>query len=286
MTLLALLLLMGVGGVAGLASGLLGIGGGIVMVPFLYLLMVQAGWSGLEVLPEHHAQVAHATSLAVIFPTALSGLRAYHRQGLLDRAVILPLGFAAGAAAVGGAWIAVALPTALLKGLFGLFLLVMGVRLLAGREGVGAASALAGAGRPLRPGAALAGGALIGLLSALLGVGGGIVAIPILLRWARMDLHRVTAASIGIVVFAGAAGAAGYVWSGWGVEGLPAGSLGMVSVPAAAALIPGAVLMAPVGARLNRRLPVATLRRIFAALMLAVGGRLVWVYAGELLAGW
>jgi uncharacterized protein len=291
LTLFAFLLAAGVGGVVGLASGLLGIGGGIVMVPFLYLLMAHGGWSGLEVLPEHHAAVAHATSLAVIFPTALSGLRAYQRQDLLDWNVILPLGIAAGISAVAGAWIAVALPSALLKGLFGVFLLAMGVRLLAGRAGgpVGAGEAGRGGARSRgwdrRPLAVLACGGLIGLLSAVLGVGGGIVAIPILIRWGRMDLHRVTAASIGIVVFAGAAGAGGYVWSGWGVDGLPRASLGLVSIPAALALLPGAVLMAPLGARLNQRLPVATLRRVFAALMLVVGGRLAWVHLAGMAAG-
>ncbi|TVP46900.1 MAG: sulfite exporter TauE/SafE family protein [Gemmatimonadales bacterium] len=290
LSLLAIGLALAVGAAAGGLSGLLGIGGGIVLVPFLYLLMANPQWSGVLVDPGQHATFAHATSLAVIAPTALSGLLAFRRHGLVDWNVVVPLGMAAAVAAAAGAQFAVHVPSDLLKVLFGALLLWVGGRMTTGTGRVRAGETEAGGERPpgsaaLRPGAALLGGGVVGMLSALLGVGGGLVAVPILHRWARMDLHRITAASIGIVGFAAPAGVLSYAWAGQGVEGLPPGSMGFVSIPLALALIPGAVLLAPLGARLNRRLPVKTLRRLFGAFLLAMGLRLVWLYLPALAGG-
>jgi uncharacterized protein len=260
-------------------------------VPFLYLLMANPQWSGVFVDPAQHATLAHATSLAVIAPTALSGLLAFRRHGLVDWNIVVPLGMAAAVAAAAGAQLAVHVPSDVLKVLFGALLLWVGGRMFAGqgraraREGEEEGGERPPGSAALRPGAALLGGGVVGMLSALLGIGGGVVAVPILHRWARMDLHRITAASIGIVGFAAPAGILSYAWAGQGVAGLPPGSMGFVSIPLALALIPGAVLMAPLGARWNRRLPVNTLRRLFGAFLLTMGLRLVWVYLPALAAG-
>jgi uncharacterized protein len=279
----AILLALPVGVLVGLLSGLLGIGGGIVMVPFLYLLLAGPLWSGIVAAPEHHATIAHATSLFVIVPTALAGLMTYRRDGVVTLREVLPLGVAAAGAALVGSQVAVLLPSEGLKAAFGLFLLIMGLRL--GQPTKASKDSVVLPERTLSPVAALAGGSGVGFLSALLGVGGGIVAIPILIRWAGMGLHRVAAASIGIVTFAATAGTVGYIVGGMRVEGLPAGSLGLVHLPVGLALLPGAILLAPVGARLNQRLPVPVLRRIFAVVLLVVGIRLVWVNGGALVFG-
>lgn len=275
-----------VGGAVGVASGLLGIGGGVLMVPFIYLLMAEAGWSGLIVPPGHQAQMAHASSLAVIVPTAVSGLVAYGRQGAVIWASVLSLGLAAGVSAFFGARLAALLPSVALKVAFGGFLVVMAWRLRGRGDSASPPGGPTGGdgARRLRWHVALAGGGLVGFLSALLGVGGGIVAIPILIHWARLDLHRVAAASLGVITFAALAGTVGYALAGQAVDGLPAGSLGYVHLPLVLAMLPGAVFLAPTGARLNQRLPVDTLRRLFALLLLVVGLRLVWVNGGEMLA--
>jgi len=251
------------------------------MVPFLYFLLEGSGWSGLQALPEHHATLAHATSLAVILPTALSGILAHRRHGVADWAVILPLGLGAAAGAVLGAAVAVATPSVVLKALFGGFLLVMAWRL--GVPGARLAPVGDDQEPTMRWSWALGGGVVVGWFSALLGVGGGIVAIPILLRWTRMDLHRVTAASLGVIAFAAVAGIAGYALLGRGVPGLPAGAVGFVHIPLFFCMLPGAVALAPLGAALNNRLPVAVLRRVFAVLFLLLGSRLVWLHGGEVL---
>jgi len=233
-------------------------------------------WSGVIVEPVHQATLAHATSLAVIVPSALSGYLAYRRAGVLDGVTLIPIGVAAAVAALLGAQIAVYLPGEVLKGAFGLLLLLIGVQILRGGRGR-LEGTVPGQG-PLRLGGALIGGSVIGMLSAILGIGGGVIAVPILVRWARMDLHRVAAASIGIILFAAPAGILSYMVAGQGVVGLPSGSVGFVSLPLALAMAPGAVLMAPLGARLNQRLPVRTLRIFFSLYLLGMGLRLVFLY--------
>jgi uncharacterized protein len=288
MSLLALLLAATVGVAVGIAAGLLGIGGGILMVPLLYLLMGGPGWSGLTVLPEHEAALAHATSLFVIIFAALSGLRAFHREDAVSWRVVVPLGLAAVVSAFLASQVAAGLPSPVLKALFGGFLLVSGVRLgRVRRRGPGPSPAedAPGEGTPLRWWGALLGGAVVGFLSALLGVGGGIVAIPILIHFAGMGVHRVVPASIGIICFAAPAGVVGYVLAGQGVPDLPAGSLGFVHLPTALAMLPGAVLLAPMGARLNQRLPARTLEGVFSLLMVLLGAWLVWTNGAALLGG-
>ncbi len=289
MSLLVLGLALLLGGVVGVLSGLLGIGGGILMVPFLYLLMAGPAWSGLAVLPEHQAALAHATSLFVIVPAAFSGFLAYRKAGVMRWRPLILLGTSAGVAAFLSARVAVGLPSPVLKALFGGFLILMAANLALGRKGSGAEKDGETIGdepppsRPIRWELAIPGGAIVGFLSALLGVGGGIVAVPFLIHGAGLELRRVAAASIGIVVFAASAGVVGYILAGRSVVGLPPGSLGFIHLPVGLALMPGAVLLAPLGTRINQRLPVVALRRTFAILLLVVGVRLLWTYGRALL---
>ncbi len=270
MTLAALALALGAGCLVGLVSGLLGIGGGVIIVPILYLLISNPEWSGVVVGAEHQAAVAHATSLAIVLPTTLTGLWFYRRFGALDTRVIVPMGLAAVVGAPVGARVAVALPGPALKVGFGALLLLTAWQTIRKQR---ASSPLPPSDPAPRPGLApsLVGGGGIGLVSALMGIGGGVVAIPVLLHWVRLELGRIAPASLGIVAFAAPSGILSYALAGRGAEGLPEGALGYLHLPLAAALIPGAVLMAPLGVRLNRRIPVATLRRCFALLLLVVG---------------
>jgi len=263
------------GGVVGAVSGLLGIGGGVLVVPFLYFLMAGSGWSGLMVLSEHEAALAHATSLALIIPTALSGVLAFRRAGALELPPLGPLAVGAGMGAVVGAWVATSSPAAVLKAAFGFFLLIMAARLLGILPSPEGAAEKGVRGVGLGPG--LVGGGMIGFFSAVLGVGGGLVAIPILLRWGGISLERVVPVSLVLVIFASLAGTGGYAWAGSGVDGLPSGALGYVHLPALVAMLPGAIFLAPLGAAWNRRMPVAVLRRVFGVLLLVVGARVLWL---------
>jgi uncharacterized membrane protein YfcA len=282
MSAVALLLAVLVGGAVGVTSGLFGIGGGILMVPFLYYLMGGTSWSGLSAPLEYQAALAHATSLTVIVPTALSGLFAFRRKRAIEWSTVVPLGSAAAVAALLGSLAGAWLPTSALKTIFGVLVLATGIRIVGG----GPSFPDGETGRRDMPWwiAVVAGGA-VGFVGALLGVGGGVVAIPILLRWAKMDIRAVAPASIGIIVFAAPAGVLGYIMAGSSLEGMPAGSLGFAYLPAAVAMAPGAVALAPLGARWNQRMGSGVLRSLFAAFLLLVGADLVWTNGVRTLLG-
>ena len=271
MSLLALALTLLYGGVGGGVSGLVGVGGGIVMVPLLYVLFAHPEWSGISIPPVYHAVVAHATSLFVIVPTAVAGILAYHRSKLVVWRVALPMAAAAVVAAMGGVQVAVRLRPELLKAGFGAFLFVSGLNLLIasrweGRGGEGGNKGLA---------FAVGGGILIGFITALLGVGGGIVAIPLLIYLVRLDVKKVAATSLGIVVFSALTAALTYALNGWGHPELPPGSAGSIFLPAGLALLPGAVLTARFGVKLNQRLNPRTLKVLFGFVFLLIGFRLL-----------
>jgi uncharacterized membrane protein YfcA len=242
------------------------------MVPFLYFLFEVPAFSGVVVPLEEQAVVAHATSLLVIVPTAVSGLRAYRKAGLVDWHLVLPMAAGAMLAAVGGALLAEHLPGAVLKVAFGLFLLATGLRLLRpGRREDGSVDEGRHHGRVTYA----ASGAAVGAFSALLGVGGGLVAIPILIYVVHLELRRVAATSLGLVVFAAVSGTVTYAVAGWDTPGLPGGTWGYVFLPAALALAPGAVVGARWGAALNQRMDARLLRLTFAVLFLAIGVRIL-----------
>jgi hypothetical protein len=265
----ALTAALGFGVVGGLLAGLIGIGGGVILVPFLYLVLDHGAWSGVPMPPDRVTVVAHATSLAVIVPTAVSALRSFGGAGLVPWRAVVWMGAASAAAAAATTRVAPALPGDLLRAGFAAFLVVVGVRLFR-RPSPGRARAT---GEGAGPVVVVAGGVLVGFFSALLGVGGGLVAIPLLIFAFRMDLRRVAAASMGVIAFAALAGTTGYLLARPD-EALGPGTVGYVQVPLALALAPGAVVGAHWGARWNQRMDTDRLRRLFAVVLVLLGLRL------------
>lgn len=257
--------LFGVGLLVGLVSGLIGIGGGVLIVPFLYLFYASPGWSGVEVSPVLATTVAHATSLFIIVPTALRGTWAYHRAGLVSWRAALPIAAGAMASAVVGALIAPVVPQHALRIAFGGLLTYTGFD-LAREERRGVERE----GRRPRLWTSLAAGLLVGVFSAMLGVGGGIIAIPLLIYVVGLDLQKVAATSLAIVMFSALAGTVTYGASGMGA-GAPPGSVGYVHITAALPILLGSVLSVRWGATLNQRLGRRRLRRLFSVLFLGLG---------------
>ncbi|NGP52790.1 sulfite exporter TauE/SafE family protein [Thioalkalivibrio sp. XN8] len=258
--LVMLLLFPAIGAVSGLLAGLFGIGGGLVIVPALNAAFV-AGLVAVD--PAIRMHVAIGSSLAVIVFTALSSVRAHHGY----RAVLWPvvLGLAPGIVVGGllGAALADALATRALELWFGAFVLLMAAQLaLAPRV-----QAAGGAGLP-GPGRNLAAGTGIGAVSALAGIGGGIMTVPYL-AWHGVPLHQAVGTAAACTLPVALSGAVGYALAGQGA-GTPAFSTGYLFWPAVLGIAVAAILTAPLGAQLAHRLPVRQLRILFAVLLVVV----------------
>ncbi|XZG70251.1 sulfite exporter TauE/SafE family protein [Chitinibacteraceae bacterium HSL-7] len=250
------------GAVGGTLAGLLGVGGGIVIVPGVLAILSATG-----VVTPHAQHLALGTSLATIVVTGLSSARAHHARGGVDWALWRTIAPAVVIGTLGGAKIAAHIDGTLLAWFFVAFACVVATQMLTG--------ATPPANRTL-PGAWLTRsvGLVIGLLSSWVGIGGGSLSVPFM-SWHNVPMKTAigTSAAIGLPI--AAAGAAGYVWAGWG-EALPAGTLGFVYLPALAGIALASWPMARFGAALAHKLPVSALKRGFALLLLVVAARMAW----------
>jgi uncharacterized membrane protein YfcA len=258
-----LLLDFAFGCLAGVLSGLFGVGGGAVLVPFLV-------WQfGRQGFPEGTLMVAAvATSLATIVVTGTSSMLAHHRRGAVHWPTVAQLlpGILLGSLA--GSSIAERLPVEVFKVVFAAFLIIIAVRMLMAGRHHGERP------RPGRLGMASA-GAGIGTASTIVGIGGGSLTVPFLER-RRYSIREAVAISSALGVPIALAGTAGYVLLGWDYRGLPEHSLGYVYWPAAAAIVAGSVPFAPLGASLAHRLPTARLKHWFAVVLIGIGGKMLW----------
>lgn len=248
-----------IGALAGGLAGLLGVGGGIVIVPALVALFLARG-----VAPELAMHLALGTSLASIAFTSLASIRAHHQRGAVrwDLGQWLAPGLILGALAAGyGAqWIS----AAVLKILFGCCAIAIGANLL--RTSAQKESATRRIGAP----ALLAGGGVIGLASGLAGIGGGSLTVPFLSWFGTPILQAIGTAALGGLPIA-LGGTLGYLLGGWNAPGLPSSALGYVDLKALALIVPASVLAAPFGARLAHRLNTRLLKRIFAVFLVIIG---------------
>jgi len=272
MEVMTVLVIIIVGLAAGLLSGLVGIGGGVLIVPFLYFFYDRPDLFGVVVSPEARVVLSHGTSLFVIVPTSVRGALAYHRSGLVEWRAVWPIGAASVVSALVGARLAVVLPPEALKTGLGALLIFSGSRLAYRRKVTLPEGPVAEP--PLPPLLMIGTGIVVGIFSALLGVGGGTVAIPLLIYILKLDIRKVAATSIGIIGITAAAGAIGYMITGFGQPGLPPYTLGYVHVSAGIAMFIGALVSVRWGAALNQRLEPRTLEILFGILFVVIGLRL------------
>jgi len=256
-------LLAGGGLIAGLLAGLLGIGGGIVMVPILFLIF---GLAGADF--EWRMHMAVATALAVIVPTSLSSLRAHARRGSVDRDLARAWTPVVGLGAAAGSAVAALIGAQALIAIFAVFAALMGMKMLLPLDHLrlGDSMPVRGAGR-IAP-------ALIGCLSALMGIGGATFSVPYMTLFG-MPIHRAvgTATLIGAII--SAVGVIGYVAGGWGRAFELDHMLGFVHWPSLLIVAPVSVLAAPLGARIAHALPRRTLSVVFGVFLLATAARLL-----------
>jgi uncharacterized membrane protein YfcA len=275
-----------VGLLAGLLSGLVGVGGGVLMVPFLYFFYARPGWSGIAPAAEVATVAAHATSLFVILPTSLRGALAYHRRGLVVWRAVWPVGSAAAVAAAAASHFAVQVHPQWLRVVFALFLLWNAANVLRrpksrgkrpdGQEGHPNPHSLPHA-PPLRLSfpVTVGVGTAVGVFSALLGVGGGLVALPLLMHVVRVDLRRAAATSLAVIMLTSLGGALAYMLAAPDAAVRPGLSMGYVDLAVAGVLAAGTVLSVKWGTALNQRLNPRTLAVVFAVLFTVLGLRLL-----------
>ncbi len=250
------------GAVAGLLAGLLGVGGGLVIVPVL------AGVFTLQQVPaEWVMHLAIGTSLGTIIVTSLSSIRAHHHRQAVrwDLFQRLTPGVIVGGWI--GSWVASQIDTEVLQRLFALFELWVAVQLALGLR------APATHTLPGRWGSALVGTG-IGGFSALVGIGGGTLTVPWLV-WNRVSIHQAVGTSAAVGLPIALAGTIGFVVSGWGIPSLPQPSSGFLYWQPLFWVSLASLLTAPLGARLAHHLPVAPLRRLFAFSLFLVAMRML-----------
>ncbi len=272
MTLANIFLLLATGIFAGFAGGLLGLGGSFIMTPVQYVLYTDMG------LPADTAiKLAFGTSLLVVLPTALSGTLRHARQGAVIKKTAIIMGSSSLLAACGGATLAAHIPGTALRIAFGVLILGSGIRMLFTRQ--------ASASGELKENSwLLAAWAIpVGIISGLLGIGGGILLVPLLVLVFKYNIHNAMATSLAIMVFMSAGGALGYIINGLGVPQLPAYSIGYVYLPAFLVLTAASAGMAQIGAITTHRLPARHLRYIFIAVMFYLGIKMLGVFD---LLGW
>ena len=259
---------LAIGVSVGFLAGLLGIGGGMVIVPMLVFVFTAKGFPA-----EHMMHLSLATSMATIVFTSLSSVRAHHRHGAVDWGVARAMAPGIVAGALAATLVAGFIPTRPLAIFFTGFMFYAATQMFFEVKP-----------KPSRqmPGAAglFGAGATIGGFSSVLAAGGAFLSIPFL-TWCNLPLKRAigTAAANGFPI--AVAGTAGYVLNGLRVEGpplgggLPEGSLGFVYLPALAIIVAASMPAAPLGARLAHQLPVKRLRIVFALMLYGIALRML-----------
>lgn len=253
--LIAALLLLGA--CTGFAAGLLGIGGGMLMVPFLTMLFTSQGFP-----TQHLVHMAVATSLSSILFTSLSSVYAHHKRGAVRWDIVRCLAPAAFVGTAVGAQFAGYLKTSFLALFFGLFVGYSALQMLRTKK-VSDPKTMPSSHRVSLV------GALIGFVSSLVGAGGGFITIPFLSS-RNVPMHNAVASSAAMGFPIAAGGLVGYILAGWSVNSLPSGSAGYIHLPALLICAGASVLTAPLGARTAHAMPVAQLKRVFALLLLSL----------------
>ncbi len=247
------------GSVAGFLAGLLGIGGGALLVPFMTLVL-----SFKEMPAQHIVKMAVATSLATICFTSMASLRAHHQRGAVRWNVVKLLAPGIVLGALLGAQIAKVLPSAVLACGFAVFLTFSATQIYFDRKPK--------PGREMPQGGALFGvGGAIGVISTLVGAGGAFLTVPLMIACNVPVINAVaTSAALGFPI--AVAGTLGYIIAGWSLPDMPSGAIGYLYLPALFTVASASMLAAPWGARAAHRMNVRQLKRAFAGLLVALAG--------------
>ncbi len=243
------------GVVAGILAGLLGVGGGIVIVPVLYHV-----FSGLGIDEAVRMHLAVGTSLATIVATSTRSLRAHRAKGAVDTELLRQLAPSIIIGVLLGSLIAGGVKGGALMLVFATVALIVAIHMAFGREEWRIADHFpTGVIRAVI-------GAIIGLISVLMGIGGGTLGVPVLSLY-NIPIHRAVGTATGFGLIIAVPGTLAMMMNGWGAPGLPPFSLGYVNLIGFALIVPTTILAAPWGAHIAHAISRPALRRAFAAFL-------------------
>ena len=248
----------------GFLAGVLGIGGGMMTVPFVTYILTQRGVSS-----DLAVKMAIATAMASILFISLSNVRAQHKRGAIRWDVFKNItpGIVVGSliTSIGlfsllkGQWLAI---------LFGLFISYSAINMLIAKKPVATKTMPSLAKQGLV-------GVVIGMMSGLVGAGGAFISVPFMTA-RNIPIHNAIATSAAFGMPLALINSCGYIYTGWGLEALPKGSFGFVYLPALVVLATASSIMAPIGVKVSHRLPMLTLKRGFACMLFAQAIYMLW----------
>ena len=242
------------GSATGFLAGLLGIGGGMLMVPFITFILGSRGFP-----QDYIVKMAVATSLATICFTSLSSVRAHHRRGAVLWPIVRLLTPGILLGSLVGAQVAVALPGKTLSILFAFFVAFSATQMFLDRKP-----------KPSRtlPGrlGTLGMGGVIGMVSSLVGAGGAFISVPFM-TWCNVKIHDAVGTSAALGFPIALAGTLGYIWAGQSLPQMPPGSMGYLYLPGLLFVSLASMCTAPLGARTAHRMDIRPLKKVFAAVL-------------------
>tara|TARA_R110001606_G_scaffold56167_1_gene136298 strand:- start:174 stop:980 length:807 start_codon:yes stop_codon:yes gene_type:complete len=258
-----ILAMMATGVVGGILAGLLGVGGGIVIVPVLFFL-----YQGLGVSADTAMLVATATSLATIIPTSISSIRAHKAKGNVDFDLLKRWGFYIFLGVMVGSFVVTRVDGEWLSLMFGIIATLSALNMLLGKKDSMFKSLPGSTGQGVIA-------TCVGFFSSMVGIGGGTLTVPIL-TFCNYPAHRAvgTAAAVGLIISLPAA--LTMLFFGQSPVDAPYGTIGLVNLIGVACIIPLTVLFAPVGAGLAHRLDASKLKKVFAVVLIFTGIKMLY----------
>lgn len=261
------LMYLALGAFAGFVAGLFGVGGGLTLVPFLFMIFTSQG-----IPSEHVMHLALGTSMANIVFTSISSMRAHHQHGAVRWDIVKAMAPGLVLGTFGGSLFAGVVPTRPLTMVFVAIVYYASIQMMADFKP-----------KPHRqlPGAVglFIAGSVIGIISSMVAAGGGFMSIPFMV-FCNVAMHNAVGTSAALGFPIALAGAVGFIISGWGQPGLPEYSFGYIYLPAFVAIVSMSILVAPWGAKLAHRLPVKKLKRAFGAFLAFLATKMLWTLIG------
>lgn len=260
-----ILLLLAIGCVGGFLSGLLGVGGGIIFVPALFFSLSSLGFSDGNAM-----QIAIGSSMAVVMATGSVSAFSHYKRGGVDTAIVRGWALPIVIGVIAGALVASSVKSVVLKEIFACMTMLIAFYMVFSKDRGADAAPVKFLTQTVQKGVAV----VIGLVSAMLGVGGAILTVP-LMSYIGLPMPRAvgTGAALGVAV--AVPGVLSYMISGTVMsDTLPPWSVGYVNLLTVAMIIPSSMLLAPVGVRVSHNMPRAMLRRVFAVVLIIVSVRM------------